>query len=89
MNIKLVIKRLFHCFRLFVDIKRLYFDNIEIVPIFLKTQKKLYRNQIEIFGIILRSTNFISNRIESNRNRIVSNQFSVPIFQNRPCLVPI
>ncbi len=67
MNIKSVTKPLFHCFRLFVDIKRLYFDNIKIVPIFLKTWINLYQNWIEIFGYISRSSNFISNRIYSNR----------------------
>ncbi len=67
MNIKSVIKRLFHCFCLFVDIKRSYFDNIEIVPIILKTWKKLYGNWIEIFGIISRSSNFIWNWIYSNQ----------------------
>jgi len=29
-----------------------------------------------------------SNLIVSNRNRIVSYQFSVSIFQSRPCLIP-
>jgi hypothetical protein len=70
MNIKSVTKRLFHCFCIFVDIKWLYFDNIKIVPIFLKTWINLYRNRIEIFGYISRSSNFISNRIYSNQIRI-------------------
>ena len=62
MNIELVTKRLFHSFHLFVDINRLYFDNIEIAPIFLKTHINKIRNQIEIFSYIWRFSNFISNR---------------------------
>ncbi len=62
MNIELVTKWLFHSFHLFVDIKRLYFDNIEIAPIFLKTCINKIRNRIKIFGYIARFSNFISNR---------------------------
>jgi hypothetical protein len=88
MNIESVTKRLFHSFHLFVDINRLYFDNIEIAPIFLKTRINKIQNRIEIFGYILRFSNFILNRFDSksNRFRIDSNRFSVAISQSRPCL---
>jgi hypothetical protein len=61
-EIESVTKRLSHSFHLFVDIKQLYFDNIEIAPIFLKTCINKIRNRIEIFGYISRFSNFISNR---------------------------
>ncbi len=41
-----------------------------------------FRLYFEIFKFHIESI-----LIESNRNQIVSNRFSVPIFQNRPCLM--
>jgi hypothetical protein len=58
-------------FCLFVDIKRLYFNNIKIVLIFLKTWGKIYRNRI-IFSVSFRDFQ-ISYRIESYRIKSKSN----------------
>ncbi len=74
MNIKSATKQLFHSFHLFVNIKRLYFDNIEIAPIFCENMHKLnlksnqnLRLYFEIFKFHIES---ILIEIESIPNRI-------------------
>ncbi len=91
---KVSYKMVISLFCLFVNIKWLYFDNIEIVQIFLKTRRKyieiesFFSVSFRDFQISYRIESYCieSNLIVSNRNRIVLYRFSVSIFQSRPCL---
>jgi hypothetical protein len=81
-------KTVISLFGLFVNIKRLYFHMYQNSTDFSQNMGKNISKSNNFFLVSFQDFQ-ISYRIVSNQNWIISYQFSVLIFQSRPCLAMV